>query len=76
MSNYYNHDNACDKAEQLQALLYLIYERGCVGVEEDNPVIGNALSLASYINSYFSSEQNEITRQELGELLDKRMRDK
>lgn len=76
MRNYYNHDNACEKAEKLQALLYLIYERGCEGVEDDNPIIANALNLSAYINSYFASVQKEITRQELGELLDKRMRDK
>lgn len=56
MESTFNSDGAAERAEQLNALLLIIFENDSMGIEKNHPLIGNALNLSSYIQIYFHEE--------------------
>ncbi|WP_277973284.1 hypothetical protein [Pantoea agglomerans] len=57
MMDKFNSDRASECAEQLNALLLIIYENDSEGIEKDNPLIGNALNLSAYIHHFFREQE-------------------
>jgi|GEM_PF-3887908 len=55
--NKFNSGRAAECAEQLSALLLIVYENDSEGIEKDNPLIGNALNLSAYIHNYFREQE-------------------
>lgn len=57
MENKFESWRAAEYAEHLNALLLILFEHDTDGVRKDNPVIGNALNLSSYIHNFFREQE-------------------
>lgn len=53
MESEFNSGVAEKCAEQLNALLLIMYENDSEGINRGNPLIGNALNLSAYIHNFF-----------------------
>ncbi len=50
-------DRAAECAEQLNAVLLILFEHDTDGVKKNNPIIGNALNLSAYIHNFFREQE-------------------
>lgn len=57
MKREFNSDSAAECAEQLNALLLIIYENDSQGIDKDNPLIANALNLSCNIHNFFLEQK-------------------
>lgn len=57
MESEFNSDRAAECAEQLNALLMIVFENNSEGIKKDNPLIGNALNLSAYIYNFFREQE-------------------
>lgn len=63
METKFDSDRAAECAEQLNALLLILFEHNTDGIKKNNPAIGNALNLSAYIHEFFKEEaRNEQHR--------------
>lgn len=57
MENNFNSDSAAEFAEQLNALLLIVYENDSEGIQQYNPLIAIALNLSSHIHNFFREQK-------------------
>lgn len=62
MSAAFDSERAAECAEQLNALLLIIYENESEGISKNNPLVGNALNLSSCIHNFFREQELDKTR--------------
>lgn len=62
MSAAFDSERAAECAEQLNALLLIVYENDSEGIIKNAPLIGNALNLSAYIHNFFREQTLDKTR--------------